>query len=177
MTGWLQISPKCDSERVNQAMDKANKIAYVATLDGEPTLASNKSNKRAIYLRKGAGEIHRDEQCTPPIYNYARFLPWTLAVENVYYAFREASERSNSYQPVDSAKGWEKGDRNMRVHRLNRSGSQAQVTAYVRTEPPEIYPRHRSRWGSGVVSRFLLAALVALCLTWGTTGQLNSPPL
>ncbi|KAJ7318168.1 hypothetical protein DFH08DRAFT_401709 [Mycena albidolilacea] len=170
VVGWLQISPKCDSERVNQAMDKANKIAYVATLDGEPTLASNKSNKRAIYLRKGAGEIHRDEQCTPPIYNYARFLPWTLAVENVYYAFREASERSNSYQPVDSAKGWEKGDRNMRVHYLNRSGSQAQVTAYVRTEPPEIYPRHRSRWGSGVVSRFLLAALVALCLTWGTTG-------
>ncbi|KAJ7856726.1 hypothetical protein B0H14DRAFT_3085312 [Mycena olivaceomarginata] len=139
VVGWLQISPKCDSERVNQAMDKANKIAYVATLDGEPTLASNKSNKRAIYLRKGAGEIHRDEQ-------------------------------SNSYNRWIRPRDGEKGDRNMRVHRLNRSGSQAQVTAYVRTEPPEIYPRHRSRWGSGVVSRFLLAALVALCLTWGTTG-------
>ncbi|KAJ7248228.1 hypothetical protein B0H12DRAFT_1123689 [Mycena haematopus] len=170
VVGWLQISPKCDADRVHQAMDKANKIAYVATLEGEPTLASDKSNKRAIYLRKGAGEIHRDEQSTPPIYNYARFLPWTLAVEHVYYAFREASERSNSHQPVNSDISWEKGDKNTRIHHMNRRGSQAQVTAYVKLEPAEIFPRPRSRWGSGVVSRFLLAAVAALCLTWGTTG-------
>ncbi|KAF8218249.1 hypothetical protein K438DRAFT_1796555 [Mycena galopus ATCC 62051] len=170
VVGWLQISPKCDSDRVYQAMEKANKIAYVATMEGEPTLASNKSSKRAISLRKGTGEIHSDEQSTPPIYNYARFLPWTLAVEEVYYQFSEASERSQNYQPVDSDKDWERGDRNMPVHRLNRRGSRAQVTAYVSLEPAEKYPRDRSHWGSGVVSRFLLAALTALSLTWGTVG-------
>ncbi|KAJ6480370.1 hypothetical protein C8R45DRAFT_1005273 [Mycena sanguinolenta] len=169
VVGWLQISPKCDSDRVHQAIDKANKIAYVATLEGKPTLASDKSNKRAIYLRKSAGDIHRDEQSTPPIYNYARFLPWTLAAEHVYYAFREASKRSDIHQPVNSDMNWEKGDKNTRIHHLNRRGSQAQVTAYVSLEPAE-FPRPRSRWGSGVVSRFLLAALAALCLTWGTTG-------
>ncbi|KAJ7279151.1 hypothetical protein C8J57DRAFT_1434228 [Mycena rebaudengoi] len=128
VVGWLQIGSECDAERVHQAMEKANKIAYVASLDGDPVLVSELSNKRAMYLRKGAGEIRRDERRTPPIYNYARFFPWTFAVEHVYYAFREASERSHN-----------------------------------------IFPHPRSRWGSGIVSRFLLAAFVALCLTWGTT--------
>ncbi|KAJ7257832.1 hypothetical protein C8J57DRAFT_1074373 [Mycena rebaudengoi] len=171
VVGWLQISPECDAERVHQAMEKANKIAYVASLDGDPILASELSNKRAICLRKDAGEIRRDEQRTPPIYNYARFFPWTSAAEHVYCAFREASERSHSHQPV-SGNRWlsEKEDRNMKVHHLNHRGSLAQVTTYLNLTPAEIFPHPRSRWGSGVVSRFLLAAFVALCLTWGTTG-------
>ncbi|KAF7358855.1 hypothetical protein MSAN_01225500 [Mycena sanguinolenta] len=168
--GWLQISPKCDSERLHQAMDKANKIAYVATMEDEPTLASDISDKRAIYIRKSAGEVHRDEQSTPPIYNYARFLSWTLAVEHVYHAFREASERSSIHQPVNLKNQWAKGDKTTRIHHMNRRGCQKQVTAYVNVESTEIFPLPRSRWGSGIVSRFLLAAFAALCLTWGTTG-------
>jgi hypothetical protein len=84
-------------------MERVNKIAYVASLDGDPILASELSSKRAIRLRKGADEIRRDELRTPPIYNYARcefiishhvagvelgvVLPWTSAVEHVYYVF------------------------------------------------------------------------------------------
>lgn len=60
----------------------------------------------------------------------------------------------------------------MTVHHLNRRGSLAQVTAYVKIPPQTIYRKPRSRWGPGVVSRFLLAAFVALSLTWGTTGKL-----
>ncbi|KAJ7025574.1 hypothetical protein C8F04DRAFT_1223272 [Mycena alexandri] len=175
VVGWLQISPKCDHERVHQAMERANKIAYVASPSGEPRLASEVSAKRAIYLSKGTGDVHRDEHCSAPIYNYARFLPWTLAVESVYYAFREASERSQSYEPVDSGlewQKWEKGDRNMRIHPRNRTGSLSQVSDYVKMKAIEfeMNPKPRSRWGPGVVSRFLLAALIALSLTWGTTG-------
>ncbi|KAJ7703797.1 hypothetical protein B0H16DRAFT_1638430 [Mycena metata] len=175
VVGWLQISPKCDHERVHQAVERANKIAYVASPSGEPRLASELSTKRAIYLSKGTGDVHRDEHCTAPIYNYARFLPWSLSVENVYYAFREASERSQSYEPVDSGLEWEKGvkgDRNMRVHPRNRTGSLSQVSDYVKIKAAEFEMnlRPRSRWGPGVVSRFLLAALLALSLTWGTTG-------
>ncbi|KAJ7148681.1 hypothetical protein C8R43DRAFT_888665, partial [Mycena crocata] len=171
VVGWLQISPKCDSVRVQQALQRANAIAYVATED-EPTLASNLSNTRAISLQRGSGEVHRDEQCTAPIYNYARFLPWSLAVEDVYYAFREASERSDRHQPVDSGTKWEKGDRNVKIRPENRRGSLTQVSAYVKpaVKASTFYTRNRSRWGPGVVSRFLLAALLALSLTWGTVG-------
>jgi hypothetical protein len=154
---------------VHRAVDRANRIAYVATPDGDPILASEVSEKRAIYLRKASGDIHCDEQSTPPIYNYARFLTWTLAVEDIYCAFREASVHSDNHQPV-SGQGWEIGDRNTMVHHLNRRGSRAQVTAYGNFEPGEIFINRRYRRGSGVVSRCLLAASVALFLTWGTTG-------
>jgi hypothetical protein len=173
VVAWLQISPKCDHARVSEAIRRANQIAYVATPEGEPTLASNVSNKRAISLRKGAGAIHRDEHCSAPVFNYARFLPWTLAVEDVYAAFREASQKSESHQPVDSRTAWQSGDRNIRVRPANRSGSLPQVIAYIE---PVVKPwafllddtRRRPRWGPAVVSRFLLASLVALGLTWGT---------
>ncbi|KAJ7773431.1 hypothetical protein B0H16DRAFT_1660464 [Mycena metata] len=166
VVGWLQISPKCDHERVHQAVERANKIAYVAS----PFLPNARSTSA-----KAPATVHRDEHCTAPIYNYARFLPWSLSVENVYYAFREASERSQSYEPVDSGLEWEKGvkgDRNMRVHPRNRTGSLSQVSDYVKIKAAEfeLNLKPRSRWGPGVVSRFLLAALLALSLTWGTTG-------
>ncbi|KAJ7139079.1 hypothetical protein C8R44DRAFT_837667 [Mycena epipterygia] len=173
---WLQISPKCDYMRVQDAIRKANVIAYVATADGQPTLASNLSSKRAISLRKGAGEIHCDEQCTAPIFNYARFLPWTLAVEDVYYAFREASQKSESHQPVNSQSAWEKGDKKTRVPHANRRGSLPQVVAYVEPLVKTLEfdsdgpGTRRRRWGPGAVSRFLLASLLALGLTWGTIG-------
>ncbi|KAJ7715531.1 hypothetical protein B0H16DRAFT_1615740 [Mycena metata] len=171
---WL-LPIVCDHERVHQAVERANKIAYVASPSGEPRLASELFTKRAIYLSKGTGDVHCDEHCTAPIYNYARFLPWSLSVENVYYAFREASKRSRSYEPVDPGLEWEKGvkgDRNMRVHPRNRTGSLSQVSDYVKIKAVEfeMNSRPRSRWGPGVVSRFLLAALLALSLTWGTTG-------
>ncbi|KAJ7025558.1 hypothetical protein C8F04DRAFT_1191308 [Mycena alexandri] len=176
VVAWLQISPKCDYTRVKGAINRANQIAFVATPDGEPTLASNISTKRAISLRKGGGDVHSDEHCTAPVFNYARFLPWTLAVEEVYAAFREASQKSESHQPVNGST-WERGDRNIRVRPANRQGSLPQVIAYI--EPVvkpwafELFDRprgFRSRWGPGVLSRFVLASVLALGLTWGTIG-------
>ncbi|KAJ7148670.1 hypothetical protein C8R43DRAFT_1008370 [Mycena crocata] len=161
VVAWLQISPKCDHDRVQEAIRRANAIAYVAT----------PGCKRAVSLRMGAGDIHYDEQCTAPIFNYARFLPWTLAVEDVYRAFREASQKSEIHQPVDSRTTWERGDRNIRVRPGNRRGSLPQVVAYVAPLAFGILDTHRrKRWGPDVVSRFLIASLLALGLTWGTVG-------
>ncbi|KAF7304269.1 hypothetical protein HMN09_00828200 [Mycena chlorophos] len=168
--GWLQISPKCDFERVNAAVERANKIAFVATHDGEPVHASHVSTKRAISLRRGSGIVHSDENHTAPIYNYARFLPWSMAVETVYVAFREASERSANYRPVNSEQDWQKGDRTVRIRPENRKGSFEQVGAYVQFRSSEIEPPRRSRWGPGIISRFLVASCLALALTWGTIG-------
>ncbi|KAJ7661235.1 hypothetical protein B0H17DRAFT_1094317 [Mycena rosella] len=173
VVGWLQLSPLSDTAKVQQAMERANNIAHVAGdgKDGKPVPASDVSTKRAISLPKGTGEIHCDEQCTAPIYNYARFLPWALAVETVYYAFREASERADSHQTV-SGGAWIKGDRNDKICAENRRGSLTQVAAYVKPtfRPAMDHDKPRSRWGPGVVSRFLLATILAFCLTWGSIG-------
>ncbi|CAK5262027.1 unnamed protein product [Mycena citricolor] len=174
VVGWLQISPKCDHDRVHQALDRANKMAYVASDDGEPILASKVSRQRAIYLQKRLGEIHRDqvklEQSTAPIYNYARFLPWAAAVEDVYLAFREASERTDRHEPVDKQGVWEHGDRHWSIHPRNRRGSTTQVSDYVKMRTSEIPSPRRSRLGPGVLARFLLASILAICLTWGSVG-------
>ncbi|KAJ6535942.1 hypothetical protein DFH09DRAFT_98147 [Mycena vulgaris] len=170
VVSWLQISPKCDHTRVHQAIRRANAIAYVATPDGKPVFASQVTSKRAISLRKGAGDIHSDEQCTAPIFNYARFLPWTLAVEDVYDAFREASQKSEDHRPVNSCIAWEP-QRGVGVRPGNRRGTLSQVAAYVGPAFDSLESdTRRTRWGPGVVSRFFVAAVMAIGLTWGTIG-------
>jgi hypothetical protein len=163
---------------VHQAIESANKIAYVASLNGDPIPASELSNKHVIRLRQGADKTRGDERRTPPIYNYARcqfiichhvagvelgtVFTWTLAVEHVYHAFREASEESHNYPPMTKTLS--------EKNHFNHRDSLTQATNRPKLTPAEVFSPPWGRWGSGLVSRFSLAAFVALCLTWGTTG-------
>ncbi|RDB30039.1 hypothetical protein Hypma_013864 [Hypsizygus marmoreus] len=168
--GWLQISPKCDSVRLYQAIARANKIAYVATPSGRPVPASSLSRRRAITLAPGPEDaLRRDEGCTAPIYNYARFLPWVQAVEDVRSAFSAASDHAHLHRSVDPEINWEKEDRFASgPSRVNREGTRAQVDAYC-TAIGE-HTSTRSAWGPHVWSRLCLASILALFLQWGATG-------
>ena len=75
--GWLQISPKCDSTFLSSTVERANKIAHFATDKGGVVLMKHAKNEtRAIELTiTEEVYLRRDEKCTAPIYNYARFLP------------------------------------------------------------------------------------------------------
>ncbi|KAF7327802.1 hypothetical protein MKEN_00360000 [Mycena kentingensis (nom. inval.)] len=159
VVAWLQISPKCDDSRVSEAIKRANKLAWVATPNGPPALASTVGTRRAISIRRASGAIHCDEQCTAPIFNYARFIPWTIAVNDVYVAFREASYKLEDHQPVDSQTAWEHGDRTARVRPANRRGSLPQVAAYIL---PMVKPL--------AVQLLDHPSMLALGLTWGTIG-------
>ncbi|KAJ7653297.1 hypothetical protein DFH06DRAFT_531204 [Mycena polygramma] len=163
--GWLQLGPKCHSGRLHRAVDRANAEAYVAT-DRGPVPADEVSTDRAISLLKDSGSVHRDEQASPPIYNYSRFLPWVQAVEEVYHVFEEASARAERHLSVDPQIIWEREPKGDKVHGHNRRGTLAQLEAYVRPTRP----LSRSHWGPDVFSRFLVSSLLALCLTWATTG-------
>ncbi|KAJ7176500.1 hypothetical protein C8R46DRAFT_1346538 [Mycena filopes] len=165
--GWLLVGPKCDSVRLHRAMDLANAEAYVTT-DRGPVPADEVSSDRAIFLARNLGSVHRDELSTSPIYNYARFLPWVQAVEDVCRVFEAASDRAKRYHSVDPDVPWvreEKGGRSM-VRAENRRGTLAQVDVYVRPT----HPVRRSHWGPGVLSRFFVSSILALALTWATTG-------
>ena len=165
VVGWLQISPKCDSDKLRDAMTKANSIAYVATdTPGAPDRASTQSMHRGFSLRLGT--VYPDEECSAPIYNYARFFPWVHAVAEVSSAFRYASKNAGENRPVDEHVEWKDSARGVGINNVNRVGSHRQVTTYCR--PPE-YVR-RSHWGPDVLSTSLIAALLSLLLQWGTTG-------
>ncbi|KAJ7832192.1 hypothetical protein B0H13DRAFT_2256539 [Mycena leptocephala] len=167
--GWLQLGPKCDSTRLHRAVDRANAEAYVASGRG-PIPADEVSTDRAISLARNTGSVHRDEQASPPIYNYARALPWAQAVEEVYRVFEEAAARAERHLSVDPQIPWEREEKGPRgkvkVSAQNRRGTLAQVEMYVRPTRSV----SRSHWGPGVFSRIFVSSLLALALTWATTG-------
>ncbi|KAJ6567570.1 hypothetical protein DFH09DRAFT_441515 [Mycena vulgaris] len=165
--GWLQLGPKCDSDRLHRAVERANAEAFVASELG-PVHADQSDGwkDRAISLTKRVGSVHRDEQCSPPIYNYARFLPWVQSVEKVSLVFEKASERAEHHDSVDPMIPWERDGKSGKVRPENRRGTLAQLDAYI----PPTSGVSRSHWGPDVFSRFFIASMLALALTWSTTG-------
>ncbi|KAG5734151.1 hypothetical protein E4T56_gene1216 [Termitomyces sp. T112] len=170
--GWLQISPKCDTKRLFQAMRRANDIAYVATPPGTVVLATSISQEQAISLREGVNDpLYNDERCTVPIYNYARFLPWVRAVEEVSEMFRAASHHAHLHLSVDPSVEWERKEKSATgIDPKNRIGKCVQVQAYCLPLGEQALPTRRSMWGPNVFSRIAIASLIALSLQWGTTG-------
>jgi hypothetical protein len=169
--GWLQLSPKCDSARLRQAIERANKIAYVVIPSGEHVLASSVSTERAISLSFSSyGPVRVDEECTAPIFNYSRFLSWTHSVEEVREMFCAASDRAQQHRPVDPCVGWEITEkRSFGLSTRNRNGTLDQVNAYCdavgEADTIRGHPAALDIW-----SRFFTASLIALSLQWGTTG-------
>jgi len=170
VAGWLQISPECDSKRLQNAINRANRIAYVATPSDGPELASSKSRYYAISLRSDHRDVlRRDEGCTVPIYNYARFLPWAQGVEIIAGAFCAASERVDHHISVDPKVEWVNPSNPYSLSHRNRTGTQAQVVKYCLLER-ESQGTHRTMWSSDVWSRMFTASVFALLLQWGTAG-------
>ena len=164
--GWLQLSPKCDSIRLHQAVDKANSIAYVATPTSQPIKTSNmKFKKYGISIKPSElDEAQRDERSTPPIYNYARFLPWIQAVVVVSDVFGIIYERDRHQDPVVPGTEWRRRD--------GDALTAEQVENYALPRPGSVYrsPRHKWRLDSSALSRIFIASALALTLQWGTTG-------
>jgi hypothetical protein len=168
--GWLMISPKCDSVRLSSMIERANRTAYVATDDGSIILTRHfGSEERAVELTiLEVDPLTCDEKCTAPIHNYARFLPWVMAVEEVCEAFHGASDHYYNHLSVDPTIDWVTVDRNQQPHDHNRVGNRRQLEEYCR-------PLHartaRSRWGPNVISRMVIASFLAMMLQWGTVGS------
>ncbi|KDQ57904.1 hypothetical protein JAAARDRAFT_34715 [Jaapia argillacea MUCL 33604] len=182
VAGWLQLSPKCDSQKLQDALVKSNRIAYSA-VGGHPEKAGIFSDERGITVdgsRKGA--LTRDQERAPPVFFYARFFSWVQAAEEVTAAFQGASEKARRHIPVEAIlreEAYLKGYRPTSSRSENswrgdgvlpdyRRGSVRQLLAYCDPGNQEVYPR--SRWGPDVLWRVGIASLVALGLQWGTTG-------
>jgi hypothetical protein len=170
VVGWLQMSPKCESQRIKNALRDANAIAHVATDHGAQRI---KSEARAFTMNNGpADALHVDERYTAPIFNYARILPWTQNVEEVVEVFRHAAHHAQAHKPVDhrlSTSQWVEGaDSEFQIDPKNRQGNLEQVMDYCTSPIP--FPNKRSHWGPDVWSRLLNASFAALMLQWGTAG-------
>ncbi|KAG2151908.1 hypothetical protein BD769DRAFT_10395 [Suillus cothurnatus] len=166
--GWLQLSPKCDYTRVRKAMDNADAMAFVATDDlGGVVKASDLSEMRALFIDTDMDHPSSpDEMLTPPVYNYARAISWSRSAEDVFNAFRIASNNAKIHKPVTTGATWKNANRRNFIEPSNRKGNASEVDAYCRL------PRYvvRSPWATGMFSRMFVASLLPLALQWATTG-------
>lgn len=174
VVGWLQVSPKCDEERLRNAVERANILAYVAVdSHADPVPARQLSHHRAIYLALAEesdddSELRTDERITSPIYNYSRFLPWMQSVEGVLRVFTAASHRCFQHKSVDPLVKWVLVDPSEKPEDQNRVGNRQQVEAYCCMQG--IGDVSCGRWGPNVVSRIAIASFLAILLQWGTVG-------
>ncbi|KDR76727.1 hypothetical protein GALMADRAFT_67357, partial [Galerina marginata CBS 339.88] len=167
VVGWLQISPKCDSIRLTQSMERANHLAYVANSTSPPCKAIKVSEKQAISLNFfEVDQTRLDERFTPSIFNYARALPWVQSIMIVFDMFHNASERNRRHDPVVPGTQWDECDFN-----YSRQPTAAEVERYCSPMSPDANHLSRRRWGLDdfVVSRMVIASALALILQWGTT--------
>ncbi|KAF7291640.1 hypothetical protein HMN09_01255200 [Mycena chlorophos] len=163
--GYLQLSPRCDAERVPKALRDADHLIFVASPAGTVS-AHSVTEERAFSIEWDSQNraLYADIEATAPIYNYARFLSFAHLVDEVASAFEAAAKKARQRIPVSGTE-WEAGD-GKNIHPKNRGGSPDEVERYC-AQP--VYVR-RSHWGTQVLSRFLLASAAGLFLQWGTAG-------
>ncbi|KZV67014.1 hypothetical protein PENSPDRAFT_744607 [Peniophora sp. CONT] len=169
--GYLQLSPKCDFERVRDAVDRANSSkAYRASAYSGIPPERVMSGRRGLYIEvRDVGDAHRDEQACAPVFNYARFLHWTANVEVVASAFEAAAANAANHIPVGTYAMWmEDPSLKGEISGVNRQGDDEEVRRY--TQQPGHLSGTRSLHATGVIRRFLVAAFFALFLQWGTIG-------
>ncbi|KAG1874744.1 hypothetical protein DFJ58DRAFT_650894 [Suillus subalutaceus] len=166
--GWLQLSPKCDYVRVRKAMDNADAMAFVANDDSDAVVkASDLSERRAVSIDTDMeNPSSPDEMLTPPVFYYARAISWSRSAEDVFNAFRIASNNAKIHKPVATGATWKNANRRNFIEPSNRKGNASEVNAYCRL------PRYavRSPWATGMFSRMFVASLLPLALQWATTG-------
>lgn len=123
------MSPKCDFNRVFQALKKANNKAYIAT-SSVPVPVFHKTNRATFEIQRHHHDsVHRDEESSAPIYNYARLFSWVRAVDQVAEAFAAASENALSNIPVDRGSQWAV-TASGKLNEENRRGTLDEVERY-----------------------------------------------
>jgi hypothetical protein len=163
VVGWLQVSPKCDYKRIVRAIESADGKAHVASKSGPPVSVEELPKCRGLsLLNDDRGALFDDQQCTAPIYNYARVFNWAHAADTVAQVFANASARAQDRKPVGSEAGWIPYNRGLADG--NRRGTLEEVERYGGSIRYQL-------WVTGVWTRIALASASGLALQWTTVGS------
>ncbi|KDQ57903.1 hypothetical protein JAAARDRAFT_250972 [Jaapia argillacea MUCL 33604] len=165
VVSWLQLSPKCDSLKLREAVDRANRIAFAAGADGVAKMGDLSDEFAVTIDGPYRCSLTREQERTPPPFNYSRFFSWTLAVEDLAAAFQAASERARRHKPVDPSTATTRPWRGRSIDDVHRKGTPEQLMSYCGFESSD-----RAHWGPDVFWRMVIASAIALSLQWGTTG-------
>ena len=178
VVGWLWV-PVCSYDKMKNAINKANDIAYLAIPDDHlrdedppaPGRVPDVSHKQAITIYRKRKVFTRDASRSATIFNYSRIWEWSYAVETIARAFESADKKAKKHESVVPGRDWVYvADKQSMVHPDNRIGTVGQVQAYcdlldLDDEEPS-QPRPSGTW-----KRIFVASSFALGLQWATTGS------
>ncbi|KAG1728557.1 hypothetical protein EDB19DRAFT_157705 [Suillus lakei] len=189
VVGWLQLSPKCDFNRLQAAYDRADRHSMRTGTTGIHVGMLPASFRRALVITAREEDVMSpDELLTPPVFNYSRSLRWASTAETIFMVFKVASEKAHSHLPVCGS-DWVKPDNiesdttedietiqyldtaqnidaTQNIDNRNRRGSFQDVAVYC--AQPNV--AQSSHWAPGVFTRIAIASCVSLALQWGTVG-------
>ncbi|KAG0697778.1 hypothetical protein DFH29DRAFT_1020736 [Suillus ampliporus] len=168
VVGWLQLSPKCDFDRLQSAYVRADQYARTGiahTHMGMPP-ASTRRALTITAMEEDSDVMSPDELLTPPVFNYSRSLRWASTADTMFLAFKAASDKAKSRMPVQFGSEWVESDDMKTIHPSNRRGSSQDITTYC-AQPDGAQHSH---WAPGMFTRMFVASCVSLALQWGTTG-------
>ncbi|KAG2130899.1 hypothetical protein DEU56DRAFT_954381, partial [Suillus clintonianus] len=160
VVGWLQFSPKCDFDRLQQAYRRADRHARAAA--GHMGTSTASTRRALTIIAKEKDVSSPDELLTPPIFNYSRSLRWASIVDGIYLAFEaeEASKEAQNRTPVSFPIPTQKSE-SFETLPLNYPLKSSEETPRV----PQ-----RNHWAPGVFTRMFAASCASLILQWGTVG-------
>lgn len=172
--GWLVLSPKCDYYRVQDAYNRANQEVFEPDPRDPRATPTRVTSNFGLTISpspdwnlRDRDIISPDESSIPPLFNYARVLPWSRAVYVTALFYRAASRKWNSGIGLDGQPitGHVHGD----APRECRLGSRDQIASYCLPDDHE-YSSAKVFWPPGVLFNVVVASLMSLQLQWATTG-------
>ncbi|KAG1753665.1 uncharacterized protein EDB91DRAFT_1234099 [Suillus paluster] len=187
VAGWLQLSPKCDYDRLQTAYDRADRHAHPGPAGARMRTPPAFTRRPLTITAKEKDVMSPDELLTPPVFNYSRSLPWASTANAISLMFEVASEKAECRIPVRSGSEWVESDTSESIHPSNRCGSSEEIARYcaepycaepygaesLGAEPYGAKPlgAEPSHWAPGVFTRMAIASCASLILQWGTVGS------
>ncbi|KAG2151698.1 hypothetical protein BD769DRAFT_1623497 [Suillus cothurnatus] len=150
VAGWLQLSPKCDFNRLHAAYDRADHHSLRAGTADVRTGMLPASSRRALAITaKEEDVMSPDEFLNPPVFNYSRSLRWGYTAETICLVFKVASEKAHVG--------------------TNRSDTTTDDCGAL-MHNPQPGEAQSSHWAPSVLTRMAIASCASLALQWGTVG-------
>ncbi|KAG1820504.1 uncharacterized protein BJ212DRAFT_1297883 [Suillus subaureus] len=160
VVGWLQLSPKCDFNRLQAAYDRADRHSMrTETADIRAGMLPASFRRALAITAKEEDVMSPDELLTPPVFNYSRSLRWASTAETIFMVFKVASEKAHSHLPVC---GSDRAESDITIE----SRHLHDVAVYC----AQLNGMQSSHWAPGVFTRMVIASCASLALQWGTVG-------
>lgn len=142
VVGWLYVGSQLDSDQLNEALNEAHEMAYVATAT-EPDLATRitgRSNRAIEPWTKYIDHVNADEKKTAPIFNYARAFIWSQHAEYILKLYQHAATKAEQRITVKTGGRW-MSEEDDNIVSQDRIGNETEVVQYCMDSEATLRPR------------------------------------